>query len=141
MESSEHNWANISETICPKVLIFGEQASCTLFFQNILTNPIISQISFSMTSHFGTLLTLCLYFQMLRAMSSLCVPNFDSAPSSVPRLQSIIHFPQLNPLVPGLKLQFKLMKVAVKRQSINCVKKSELSVFVSICPMYAAQLI
>ena len=55
MESSEHNWANISETICPKVLIFGEQASWTLFFQNILTNPIISQISFSMMSHFGTL--------------------------------------------------------------------------------------
>ena len=24
MESSEHNWANISETICPKLLIFGE---------------------------------------------------------------------------------------------------------------------
>ena len=22
MESSEHNWANISETICPKLLIF-----------------------------------------------------------------------------------------------------------------------
>ena len=56
MESSEHIWANISETICPKLLIFGEQASWTLFFQNSLTNPIISQISFSMTSHFGTLL-------------------------------------------------------------------------------------
>ena len=55
MESPEHNWANISETICPKLLIFGEQAPWTLFFQNILTNPIISQISFSMTSHFGTL--------------------------------------------------------------------------------------
>ena len=24
MESSEHNWANISETICPKLQIFGE---------------------------------------------------------------------------------------------------------------------
>ena len=24
MESSEHNWANISEAICPKLLIFGE---------------------------------------------------------------------------------------------------------------------
>ena len=55
MESSEHIWANISETICLKLLIFGEQASWTLFFQNSLTNPIISQISFSMTSHFGTL--------------------------------------------------------------------------------------
>ena len=35
MESSEHNWANISETICPEMLVF----------QNILTNPIISQIN------------------------------------------------------------------------------------------------
>ena len=25
MESSEHNWANISETICPTMLIFGKQ--------------------------------------------------------------------------------------------------------------------
>ena len=24
MESSEHNWANISETICPAMLIFGK---------------------------------------------------------------------------------------------------------------------
>ena len=55
MESSEHNWANISETICPKLLTFGKQASWMLFFQNSLTNPIISQISFFMTSHFGTL--------------------------------------------------------------------------------------
>ena len=35
MESSEHNWANISETICPEMLVFG----------NILTNPIISLIN------------------------------------------------------------------------------------------------
>ena len=65
MESSEHNWANISETICPKLLIFGEQASWTLFFQNSLTNPIISQISFFMTSHFGTLLDVRLKHQIL----------------------------------------------------------------------------
>ena len=65
MESSQHNWANISETICPELLIFGEQASWTLFFQNSLTNPIISQISFSMTSHFGTLfLTTSLVIQI-----------------------------------------------------------------------------
>ena len=44
MESSEHNWANISEAICSQKLLFGKQASQTLFFQNILTNPIISQI-------------------------------------------------------------------------------------------------
>ena len=24
MESSEHNWANISETICPTMLVFGK---------------------------------------------------------------------------------------------------------------------
>ena len=24
MESSEHNWANISETICPEMLVFGK---------------------------------------------------------------------------------------------------------------------
>ena len=40
---------------------------------------------------------------MLRMMSSLCMPNFDSVPSRMPKLQLIIHFPQVNPLVPGLK--------------------------------------
>ena len=24
MESSEHNWANISQTICPEMLVFGK---------------------------------------------------------------------------------------------------------------------
>ena len=43
MESSEHNLADISGTICPKMLMFGKKASWTLFFQNVLTNPIISQ--------------------------------------------------------------------------------------------------
>ena len=51
MEFSKYNWATISETICPKMLIFGKYASWTLFFQNILTNPMIF-----MTSHFSTLL-------------------------------------------------------------------------------------
>ena len=46
MEFSKHNWATISETIFPEMLIFGKQASWALFFQNILTNPIISKISF-----------------------------------------------------------------------------------------------
>ena len=45
MESSEHNWANISETICPEMLVFGKQASWMLLFQNILANAIISQIN------------------------------------------------------------------------------------------------
>ena len=46
MEFSKYNWATISETICPEMLIFGKYASWTLSFQNILTNPIISEISF-----------------------------------------------------------------------------------------------
>ena len=46
MKFSKHNWAMISETICPEILIFGKQASWTLLFQIILTNPIISEISF-----------------------------------------------------------------------------------------------
>ena len=83
MESSEHNWANISETICPKLLIFGEQASWTLFFQNSSTNPIISQISFSMTSHFGTLCLLArventIIFFKHRLGGASCKPSFYS---------------------------------------------------------------
>ena len=37
-------------------------------------------------------------------MSSLCMANFDSAPSSMRKLQQIIHFRQVNALVPGLNL-------------------------------------
>ena len=55
MEFSKHNWATISETICPEMLIFGKWASWTLFFQNILTNPIISEILFLWRHHFSTL--------------------------------------------------------------------------------------
>ena len=62
MEFSKYNWATISETICPEMLIFGKYASWTLFFQNILTNPIISEISF-LWRH-----TLVLYFQSLYKM-------------------------------------------------------------------------
>ena len=36
MESSEHNWAHISETICPEMLAFGEQASWMLLFSEYL---------------------------------------------------------------------------------------------------------
>ena len=46
MEFSKHNWATILETICPEMFIFGKETSWTLLFQNILTNPIISEISF-----------------------------------------------------------------------------------------------
>ena len=54
------------------------------------------------------LLTQYLYFKMLRPMSSLYVPNFDSAPLSMPKLEPTIHFPRVNPLVPGLKLLEKV---------------------------------
>ena len=37
-------------------------------------------------------------------MTSLSVLNFVSAPSFMPKLEPIIHFPQVNPLVPGLKV-------------------------------------
>ena len=37
-------------------------------------------------------------------MTSLSVLTFVSAPSFMPKLEPIIHFPQVNPLVPGLKL-------------------------------------
>ena len=47
-------------------------------------------------------LTQYLHFKILRTMSSLCVPNFNSALSSMPKLSAIIHFPQVNPLAPGL---------------------------------------
>ena len=60
MEFCMNNWATISETICPQMLIFGKYASWTLFFQNILTNPIISEISF-LWRH-----TLVLYREMVR---------------------------------------------------------------------------
>ena len=43
MESSEHNWANISETICPEMLVFGKQASWMLLFSEY---PDKSHISF-----------------------------------------------------------------------------------------------
>ena len=61
MESSKHNWASISETICLTMLVFGKKASWLCFFRNILTNPIISQIQFFMTSHFSTLLSKILF--------------------------------------------------------------------------------
>ena len=56
MQFSKYNCPTISETICPQMLIFGKKASWTLFFLNIiLTNPIISEISFLWHHHFSTL--------------------------------------------------------------------------------------
>ena len=37
-------------------------------------------------------------------MSYLNMPNFVSTPSSMPKLEPTTHFPQVNPLAPGLKL-------------------------------------
>ena len=37
------------------MLIFGKYASWMLFFQKILTNPTISEISFLLRHHFSTL--------------------------------------------------------------------------------------
>ena len=50
MESSEHNWANISETICCQFLASRPLGRCS--FQNILTNPIISQINTLLLPYF-----------------------------------------------------------------------------------------
>ena len=44
MESSEQNRTSICKTICPKMLVFGKYTFQMLFFQNIPTNPIISNI-------------------------------------------------------------------------------------------------
>ena len=52
MESSKHNWANISETICPEMLARLWQV---VLLDVILSEyPDKSQINFFMTSHFRT---------------------------------------------------------------------------------------
>ena len=55
MESTEQTGAYIYPPICTNCLIFGNGAFFILSFLNMLTNPIISQISLFMTSHFSTL--------------------------------------------------------------------------------------
>ena len=51
MESSEHNYANISETIFPEMLVLEGRPLGCCSFQNILTNPIISQIETLLSSY------------------------------------------------------------------------------------------
>ena len=53
MESSEHNWANISKTICPEMVVFfaSRPLGCCSF-QNILTNALISQINTLLLPYF-----------------------------------------------------------------------------------------
>ena len=65
-------------------------------------------------------------------MSSLCVRNFDSAPSSMPKLQQIIHFPQVNALVPGLNLLEYIFNLERAFQRIFCV------VFLFVCSVNLA---
>ena len=43
-ESSEQNGTSICKTICPTMLVFGKYTFQILSFQNIPTNPIISNI-------------------------------------------------------------------------------------------------
>ena len=62
MEFSKHNWATISETICPEMLIFSKYASWIFFFHNILTNPMISEMSFLWRHHFSTLISGVIFF-------------------------------------------------------------------------------
>ena len=54
MESSEHNWANISETICPEMLVFGKQAYWMLLFSKYPDKyHIISQINTLLLPYFS----------------------------------------------------------------------------------------
>ena len=64
---------------------------------------------------------------MLRTMSSLSVPTFDSVPSPMPKLWPINHFPQVNPLVPGLKLLEKreTYSFAVRIREAVCVQVTQ----------------
>ena len=52
MVSSEHNWANMSETISPQMLVLASRPLGCCSFQNILTNPIISQINTLLLPYF-----------------------------------------------------------------------------------------
>ena len=69
------------------------------------------------------LLTLCLYFKMLRTMSSLCVPSFDSAPSSMLKLQSKIDFLQVNP-------ESQALNYLSQKVTEQCAKSNKLLAFV-----------
>ena len=55
MESLEHNWGNISPTICTNMLILGKDTFLVLISLMISTNLISSQILIFVTSHFTTL--------------------------------------------------------------------------------------
>ena len=46
MGSSEHNRSNISSLIVGRILNFGMEALCILFFLNVTTKFVISQIKF-----------------------------------------------------------------------------------------------
>ena len=56
-------------------------------------------------------------------MSSLCVPSFDSAPSSMLKLQSKIDFPQVNP-------QSQALNYLSQKVTEQCAKANKLLAFV-----------
>ena len=89
MEFSKNNWVTISETICPEMLIFGKWASWTWFFQNILTNPIISEISF-LCRH-----TLVLYTHAVRELFYLRFPTNSYHLSTVELAFKVVLFTRL----------------------------------------------
>ena len=65
------------------------------------------------------LLTQCLFFKMSRTMSSLCVPSFDSAPSSMLKLQSKVDFAVVNP-------QPQALNYLSKKVTEQCAKANKL---------------
>ena len=58
MESSEHNWANISETICSEMLVFHEVGLLDLVLSEYPDKSHTFTNLFFMTSHFRTLYSL-----------------------------------------------------------------------------------
>ena len=55
------------------------------------------------------------------------MPTFDSVPSPMPKLWPINHFPQVNPLVPGLKLLEKreTYSFAMRIREAVCVQVTQ----------------
>ena len=105
--STEVQWTVIPNVKCLKYLIWiRKMFFISISFLQPATNWSIMYDFLAKWSRdiSRDLLTQCLYFKMFRTMSSLCVPNFDSAPLSMPKLEPIFHFPQVNALVSGLQL-------------------------------------
>ena len=63
--------------------------------------------------------TLYLHSKMLRLMSSLCVPNFNSFPFSFPKIWPINNFSQVNPSNPDLELLEHFQKAICTGKSLR----------------------